>query len=106
MRGHGRQHGFGYLAAVVATATVLLLRRSVLGDLLGPDAPLYLFLFAVLAAAWYGGLGPGLLATALSTLAGVYFFIDRDGWSVTHAGDRVRVVLFLVAGVAVSWFTE
>jgi hypothetical protein len=30
---------------------------------------------AVLVAAWYGGLGPGLLAIAFSTLAAVYFFL-------------------------------
>jgi PAS domain S-box-containing protein len=106
MRGQVRQHGFGYLTAVVATATVLLVRRFVLGDLLGPDASLYLFLFAVMAAAWYGGLGPGLLATALSSLAATYFFVERDGWSLTYASDRVRIVVFLVAGVAVSWFSE
>jgi PAS domain S-box-containing protein len=106
MRGYLRHRGFGYLTAVVVTAAVLLVRRFALGDLLGPDARLYLFLFAVMAAAWYGGLGPGLLATALSGLAGTYFFIERDGWSVAHASDRVRIVTFLVAGVAVSWFTE
>jgi PAS domain S-box-containing protein len=106
MRGHVRQRGFGYLTAVVATAVVLLLRRWALGDLFGADEPLYLFLFAVLAAAWYGGLGPGLLATALGGLTGVYFFIDRDGWSVIHSSDRVRVGMFLGAGAAVSWFTE
>ncbi len=103
---HARQQGLGYLVAVAATAAVLLVRRFALGGLLGADLPLYLFLFAVMAAAWCGGLGPGLLATALGGLAGTYFFIERDGWSVAHAGDRVRALMFLVAGVAVSCFAE
>jgi PAS domain S-box-containing protein len=106
MRGHVRQRGLGYLIAVVATAAVLLVRRAALADLPGSDAPPYLFLFAVLAAAWCGGLGPGLLATALGGVAGTYFFSDQDSWSVAHAGDRLRVVLFLVAGAAVSCFAE
>jgi PAS domain S-box-containing protein len=106
MRGHGGRHGLGYLIAVAATAAVVLVRRSVLGDALGHDAPLYLFLFAVMAAAWYGGLRPGLLATALSALAGTYFFIQRDGWHITHTADRLRIGMFLVAGVAVSCFAE
>ncbi len=101
-----RRPGFPYFTAVAATAAVFLLRRFVLGDILGPDAPLYLFLFAVMAAAWNGGLKPGLLATALGALAGTYFFVERDGWHITHASDQVRVGMFLVAGMVVSWFTE
>jgi PAS domain S-box-containing protein len=106
MREPWRRPGFPYLTAVAATAAVFVLRRVVLGDVLGPDAPLYLFLFAVMAAAWNGGLKPGLLATALGVVAGTYFFIERDGWSVPYAADQVRIGMFLAAGVAVSWFTE
>ncbi len=101
-----RRPGSGYLTAVAATAAVALVRRFVLGDVLGPDAPLYLFLFAVMAAAWNGGLKPGLLATALSTAAGIYFFIARDGWHIVHAADQVRVAMFLAAGAAISYFCE
>ncbi len=106
MCGDGRKTDFGYLTAILATAAVVLLRRVIFGDLLGRDAPLYLFLFAVMAAGWHGGLKPGLLATALGTLAGIYLFIGRNGWSVGLAGDRLRIALFVGAGVLVSWFCE
>jgi hypothetical protein len=42
-----------------------------------------------MAATWNGGLKPGLRATALSSLAGTYFFMERDGWYVPHVSDRV-----------------
>jgi PAS domain-containing protein len=106
MRGHWQRVGFGYLIAVMAIAVAVLVRQFILGTILGPDVPLYLFLFAVMVAAWYGGLKPGLLATALSTLAGLYYFIERDGWSVTHSSDRVRIGMFVAAGVVVSCFCE
>jgi K+-sensing histidine kinase KdpD len=35
-----------------------------------------LFLAAVVVSAWYGGLGPGLLATALGLLGKAYFFMS------------------------------
>ncbi|HTU90823.1 MAG TPA: ATP-binding protein [Gemmataceae bacterium] len=106
VRRQGRQHGLGYFIAVAATAAVVLLRRFVSADILGPDIPLYLFLFAVLAAAWFGGLKAGLLATALSVLGGTYFIMAPVGWYTAGPGDRVRIVMFLVLGAAISWFTE
>jgi K+-sensing histidine kinase KdpD len=51
---------------VLATLLTLLLWRW-----LDPLAFLVYFL-AVMAAGWYGGLGPGLLATVLSVLAANY----------------------------------
>ncbi len=106
LRGQGRQAGLGYLAAFVATAIVLLVRRFVLADLFGPDAPLYLFLFAVVASAWFGGLKAGLLATGLGALAGTYILIVRDGWFIAATGDRLRLIVFLLSGVTISWFAE
>ena len=37
-------------------------------------APVSVFLCAVMFSAWFGGLRPGLLATALSVLAFAYYF--------------------------------
>jgi PAS domain S-box-containing protein len=59
-----------------------------------------------MAAAWHGGLKPGLLATALGALAGTYLFIARHGWLVARTSDWLRIGMFLVAGVLISWFTE
>jgi PAS domain S-box-containing protein len=89
----------------MATAAVVLIRRFVLADILGLDAPLYLFLFAVAAAAWFGGLKAGLLATALSALAGTYFFIARDGWHI-NGGDGLRIGIFLISGSAIACVAE
>ena len=107
MRGHGRQQGLGYLIAVAAAAAAVLVRRFLLAKILGPDAPpLYLFLFAVLAAAWYGGLKPGLLATALCTVLGTQFFHSEEGWHSRGIDDRVWSALFVLVGVIISCIVE
>jgi K+-sensing histidine kinase KdpD len=36
---------------------------------IAPEGSFLMYFGAVMLAAWYGGLGPGLLATAISTLA-------------------------------------
>ncbi len=106
MRGFWRQPASDYLTAVLATATVVLARQFLLGGAPGADAPLYLFLVAVMAAAWNGGLKPGLFATALGLLAGTYLFIEHDGWHIAHAADRLRIGLFVGAGALVSALCE
>ena len=53
--------------AVLAVAVTLLV-RSLLWGVLGDAVPTMAFFPAVVVAAYYGGLGPGLLTTFLSAL--------------------------------------
>jgi signal transduction histidine kinase len=60
-----------------------------------------LFLGAVAIAAWYGGLGPGLLAAGLGILAILIFFIDPFSLRIGLA-DLVRSVVFLGVSAIIS----
>ena len=60
-------------ALAVATSVTSTLAALLLYDLFEPT-PFLPFFAAVAISAWYGGLGPGLLATALGALAGAYLF--------------------------------
>jgi PAS domain S-box-containing protein len=53
-----------------------------------------LFLFAIMFAAWFGGLRPGLVATALSILAFDYYFVSPIHSLVATSNDALRIVLF------------
>lgn len=73
---------------------------------LSPAGPMLslagLFVFAVLAAAWFGGAGPGLVAAVLATLTLPHLIV------VTYpllGGflDLPRFVTFSVVGLAVGW---
>ncbi|MHC5736312.1 DUF4118 domain-containing protein [Nostoc sp.] len=63
-----------YAVALLAVGSGLLL-TLLLQPLLKPSIFL-LFFAAVAISAWYGGMEAGLLATALSTLAVSYFFLE------------------------------
>ncbi len=96
----------GYLIAIGATALAALARLA-LGGLLGHEAPLLLFTLAVAVAAWYGGLGPGLLAMAASLLAANFLFLEPvNSFNITQPVDQLRALLFTLIGGTISVMGE
>jgi len=64
---------WSYGIALLSVTTALMLTQWPALSL--GAAPVSLFLLAVIFSAWVGGVAPGLLATALSTLAFYYYFL-------------------------------
>lgn len=91
-----------YLVAVGAIAASLLFRYG-LKDSLGLKVPYLQFYPAILLAAWYGGLGPGLLTTAVSALAAMYFLLPPDGFAVSDPWDRLSLGVFVATGFVIAW---
>jgi PAS domain-containing protein len=59
-----------------------------------------------MVAAWFGGLGPGLLATALGVLAGDYFFLPPQGSFTGLNVAALPLALFAVQGVVICALAE
>lgn len=92
-----------YLMAVAATAAAGLLRWSLSG-LLGEMASTVPFVIPIALASWYGGLRPGLLATALGAVVADYLFAASHlSLVITGTSELVALGLFVVGGVAISW---
>jgi len=92
-----------YALAVVATALATLLTLALRPILdLTPAALLYA---AVMISAWHGGLGPGILATALGTASLDYLFI-APMWSLTLTWpDVLRLTVFALVGLTIVSLT-
>jgi PAS domain S-box-containing protein len=79
----------------VVTVGAALLYKLLLAPVLDEPTAFLLFPLAVLAAAWRGGLGPGLLASVLALLCADYFFLEpRYSLGPAEAGQAVRLVVF------------
>jgi PAS domain S-box-containing protein len=63
-----------YAVAALAV-TVAVIADLLLVHVLQASPTLFVFLCAIIFAAWFGGVGPGLAATVLSILAFDYFFL-------------------------------
>jgi two-component system NtrC family sensor kinase len=66
----------------------------------------YLFLAAVVAGAWLGGCGPGLLAAAVAPLVLDYFFLPPL-YSLGFSPEAIPYVLpFLLSALAAAWVSS
>jgi PAS domain S-box-containing protein len=94
-----------YGVAVVAVGLVLLL-KLVLDPLITQQSPFLLMSGAVIVAAWFGGLGPGILATALGALAADYFFLEPVGSFALLGVGFLPFTLFVLQGLLISFLVE
>ncbi len=91
-----------YGVAVAAVGFVLIVKVP-LESLIGSGPPLILFIPALTFSAWFGGFGPGMLATALGVLACNYFYFPPIGSLRVESGyDRFQLGVFLVEGTLTS----
>jgi signal transduction histidine kinase/uncharacterized protein YigA (DUF484 family) len=92
------RYGVACVAVALATATKVMLDPA-----LGDHSPFLLFFGAVMVAAWFGGMGPALLATVASALVAAYFFFPPDySFAVANYGDRIRLLAFVFEAGLIS----
>ncbi|MDP8947115.1 MAG: SpoIIE family protein phosphatase [Actinomycetota bacterium] len=94
-----------YGVATLAIALVVLLKQ-LLDPLIAQQAPFLLLSAAVLVAAWFGGLGPGLLATVLGAVAADYLFLPPVGSFTPLNAAFLPLLLFLLQGALISVLVE
>jgi PAS domain S-box-containing protein len=94
-----------YAVAVLAVGSALLF-TFLLQPLLSQTIFL-LFFAAVAVSAWYGGMKPGLLATALATIAITYFFITPVSSPYIYPIDSMlRLGLFVLVTTLINWLNS
>jgi PAS domain S-box-containing protein len=95
-----------YSVAVLVIAGSLLCRwllRPVIGDAI----PTMFYFPAIMIAAYYGGLGPGLLTTLLAALLAYSFPVEpRSGAAQVTSAPTLAVAIFLPVGTIISGLCE
>jgi PAS domain S-box-containing protein len=96
------QYAFAVLVVILAS----LLRHF--GDpILGEKVPFILFYPTVVLAAWFGGLGPGLLATVLSGFIAWYVFMPPTySLALSDPSGLAQLIIFLLASTMISFLAE
>ena len=90
----------GYGAALVSVSIALLISHWPFLHL--ESAPVSLFLCAVILSAWWGGIGPSLLAIILSAVAFYYSFLPPVDSLAAKPDQIPRFLIFIVSAVFVG----
>lgn len=90
-----------YSISILVFGLALVLTH-LLWPLLEPSATI-LFFAAIMVAAFYGGLGPGLLVSVLSTLAIDYYFVPPFSTFELSVSNVTRVGVFMLVAGMTSW---
>ena len=64
-----------------------------------------LLLAAVVVSAWYGGLGAGLLTSAIAGLMKMYFILPPVGFRVDEVADFLQLLVFALVAALISTLT-
>jgi signal transduction histidine kinase len=92
-----QRYGVAFLAVVVA-----FLLTQMLWWLIQPT--LYpLFLAAVMVSSWYGGIGPGLLATVLAAWLCSYFFIPSISFQAASLSNVIGLFQFVLVALLITF---
>jgi PAS domain S-box-containing protein len=95
-----------YAFAVLVVILAWLLREFV-NPILGERVPFILFYPTVVLAAWFGGLGPGLLSTALSVFIAWYVFMPPAySFTLSDPTGLAQLLIFLLASTMISFLAE
>ncbi|MDB5291001.1 MAG: Chemotaxis protein methyltransferase CheR [Phycisphaerales bacterium] len=93
---------FRYIVALLGVAVAVGL-KLMLQPMARQDEASLGFFAVVMFAAWYGGLGPGLLATAVSAIVSDYLFLSPHHTFGFHSrSDCLRLIQFLAEGTLIS----
>ena len=93
---------YGVAVLVVGLALGL---RLLLHPFLGAYVPFITFFFAVMVAAWFGGLGPGVAAAILSTIVADYFFVAPLGSTTLKFSNILALGLFILEAIGISFLS-
>jgi K+-sensing histidine kinase KdpD len=87
---------YGIAVASIALASGL---KLLLDPLMTDPSPFLLLLGAIMIAAWFGGLGPGLLATVLGAMSADFLFLAPVGsFTGLFGAGFLPVILFVLQG--------
>jgi signal transduction histidine kinase len=92
-----------YTVAVAAALAAFLITHVMWPVIEPTRSPL--FLAAIVVSAWHGGLGPGLVTTAIAVLTKMYFLMPPSGLQVDDVADVLYLAVFVLVALLVSSLT-
>ena len=93
------RYGLTIVCVSIALGAALVLEK-----LQFRSAPIPLLLLAIAICSWYGGRGPGVLASVLSIVGFYWFFVEPVQTIYIYWSNVPHFAIFVVFAALISWF--
>ncbi len=105
---HENENSWKRYGFVFIVVTLFFIFKFTLITVLGKDVPFIFSLFIVIIGAWYGGFGPGILATILSGIITYYFFLEpkQTLLGAANFSNLFVLIIFFIEGLFISILSE
>jgi len=90
----------------IVLAAIVFFIKQYFHWFLGDNSAFLLVSLIVASSSWFGGLGPGIFATVISSILTYVVFLTKDKSSYPFWGDLTVVTIFFLEGVMISIVSE
>lgn len=90
----------------IGITVLAALANAALWPELGSRYPLIAFFPAVAVSSWFGGFWPGAVSTALSAIAGAYFWFAPQFRNAAQPGNELVLTMFVGIGLTIAFLSE
>lgn len=101
-----QRYGFPLVLIATILPLVVFLPKEYFQLINNQTVSLLVLMYVVTLSSWYGGLGPGMLATILTGVVNVSTILRADFPSHSTTGDLVISAIYLAVGVFISVISE
>ncbi len=101
-----RRYGFALILTILALPLFIFLPEAYFQIINNQVISFLLFFLVVTASAWYGGLGPGILATLLISVISYFTLLSEDLPAHTATGDLLITFIYTTVGFLISLISE
>lgn len=105
-RGRIKRYSLPFILILTALITISILSKNYLEFIQAQTLATLLLVLIVTVISWYGGLGPGILATILTTFFNYFLLLNQDLSTHPLAGDFIVSGIYLFLGVSISIINE
>lgn len=102
---HKRQRLERYGFPLALLILVYVIKSLFLAPFLELGTPYLMSTFIVILSSWYGGLGPGILATILAGILSNFLFLEPK-YSFIGIGNALATIIFFLQGLFISMISE
>jgi K+-sensing histidine kinase KdpD len=88
-------------AVAIGIVGIAFALRYALHDTLGPRIPFAFFTLSTLISAWYGGLGPGMLAAASGLVLADFFFMPPHSPEGLGETERTSIGIYAMTNTLI-----